>query len=126
MCREKRMLVMVEGRKPYCWSCGASRHMSKACSAKSSQPPSRPTATTTTTITAIVSVASTEKAPRQWLEGGEGAENNKSVLSPKAGYGATEKAAGGAARSRKPGKAIAEAGKGGPKGKQQQQHQQKE
>lgn len=28
MCRKKMVLVIVEGRRPYCWSCDASGHMS--------------------------------------------------------------------------------------------------
>lgn len=27
MCRERRIFAVVEGRRPYCWSCGASEHM---------------------------------------------------------------------------------------------------
>lgn len=64
MCRERRMLVVVEGRKPYCWLCGASGHMSKACPAKKPQPPPYPTTATTTTAAAVVvAVTSTEKSP---------------------------------------------------------------
>lgn len=29
LCRERRMLVAVKGRRPCCWSCGASGHMAK-------------------------------------------------------------------------------------------------
>lgn len=32
--REKRMLVVVEGRRPCCWFCGASGHMAKECPGK--------------------------------------------------------------------------------------------
>lgn len=48
MCRERRMLVVVKGRRPYCWSCGVLQHMTKACPEKNvSQTPA-----TTTTVEA--------------------------------------------------------------------------
>lgn len=31
ICWEKMMPVVVEGRRPYCWSCSALGHISKAC-----------------------------------------------------------------------------------------------
>lgn len=30
LCRGRNILVIAEGRSPYCWSCGAARHLSKA------------------------------------------------------------------------------------------------
>lgn len=32
------MLVVVEGRRPYCWACGASGHMYKACPGRKTVP----------------------------------------------------------------------------------------
>lgn len=60
------MLVVVEGRKPYCWACGVVGHMSKVCTAKNSQPSTQPAAAaSTTTVTA--KVAATEEAPEgEW------------------------------------------------------------
>lgn len=46
MCREKRMLVVVERRRHYYWSCRVSRHMSKARPAKNTRSPLHPTTTT--------------------------------------------------------------------------------
>lgn len=49
MYEEKMMSVLVEGRRPYCWLCGALGHMSKA--------PHPSQATVTTAIPAVVSAA---------------------------------------------------------------------
>lgn len=38
MCRGKMIHVVVEGRRPYYWSCGASGYMSKACPDKKAAP----------------------------------------------------------------------------------------
>lgn len=48
LCCDRRMLVVVEGRKPYCWNCGVSGYMAKVCSGKASKPPSHSTTTTAT------------------------------------------------------------------------------
>lgn len=50
MYREMRILVVVEGRRPYCWLCGVSGHMAKACpgSNVTSKTRSRTTATVET------------------------------------------------------------------------------
>lgn len=37
MCRVRMMSVSVEGRRPYCWSCGALRHMAEACPGKNAR-----------------------------------------------------------------------------------------
>lgn len=47
MCREKRMLVVVEGRRPYYWSCGASGYMAMAFPGNNGTPQPRTTASTT-------------------------------------------------------------------------------
>lgn len=52
ICREKRMLVMVEGRRPYYWSCGASGYMAKTFPGKNGTPRPRTTVTTKTTVEA--------------------------------------------------------------------------
>lgn len=66
MCREKRIMVVVEGRRPYFWSCGAPGHISKLCPAKKSQPPPRPTiAISTTTSTEEGAVKTPDGA---WME----------------------------------------------------------
>lgn len=49
ICRDRRMLVVVEGWKPHCCLCGASWHMAKACPWKN--------VTTTSTATAKATVA---------------------------------------------------------------------
>lgn len=61
MCREKRMLVVVEGRHPFCWTCGASGHMSTACPRKkvAAQPQAN------TTAAATITVAATEVSGRR-------------------------------------------------------------
>lgn len=35
-CRDKMMPIVVEGRRPYSWTCGSLEHMSKVCSGKKS------------------------------------------------------------------------------------------
>lgn len=44
VCRDKRVLVVVEVRRPYCWFCSALGHMAKECPGKSTQPLPRPSA----------------------------------------------------------------------------------
>lgn len=41
MCREKRMPVVVEGRQPHCWLCGASGHTFDMCPSKNMAPQPR-------------------------------------------------------------------------------------
>ena len=64
--RERQMMVVVEGRRPRCWSCKQLGHISKFCPQK--DPPSAavstaPTTTTTATIiTATISSASAKES----------------------------------------------------------------
>lgn len=48
VCRDRKMLVVVEDRRPCCWSCGASGHMAKECPGKCIQAPPRPATKTST------------------------------------------------------------------------------
>lgn len=50
ICRKRKMLVEVEGRKPCCWLCGDVGHMAKVCPSKKKDqvPPSPATSATTT------------------------------------------------------------------------------
>lgn len=57
-CRNKRMLVVVEGRRPCCWSCGAVGHMSNACPEKKQEEPT----------TSIPAAAPVEKEKASWNE----------------------------------------------------------
>lgn len=77
MRREKRKRVVVEGRRPYCWPCGASEHMAKACIGRSvtelSQTTSQLQTTPSQAGTTAAIVAATEKTPekgrdREWEE----------------------------------------------------------
>lgn len=62
MCRDRKMLVVVEGRRLYCWSCGVSGPMAKACPRKKVTLKPKTTAVSTATTTATVG-AGTGKAP---------------------------------------------------------------
>lgn len=42
VCRDKRMLVVIVGRRQYCWPSSASGHMAKECPDKSTQSSPRP------------------------------------------------------------------------------------
>lgn len=55
------MLVVVEGRRPNCWSCSVLRHMAKVCRAKHPQPATRSTATAVVAANVVERVA--EKDP---------------------------------------------------------------
>lgn len=86
MCREKRMIVVVEGCWPYCWSCGVLGHMTKACTRRSvtqTWQTMTPAQTTPSQVgTTAAAVSATEKAPPWKLEGGaEGMKDNKLTLS---------------------------------------------
>lgn len=59
MCHEKRMLAVVEGRRPYSWSYGASGHMSKACPSKKATPQPQATAVTTPSVAAAETATKT-------------------------------------------------------------------
>lgn len=60
MCREKSMRVVMDERRPYCWSCGSSGYMAK-------QPSTTTTAAQAGTTASVV--ASPEKAPEEALDG---------------------------------------------------------
>lgn len=70
-CRDKKMQVVVEGRKPFCWLCYAPGHVAKARPKKDTQPP-RPSATTPATTqtktTTAPEVVVKEKAPERGME----------------------------------------------------------
>ena len=51
-CRDRAMTVVVEGRRPLCWSCNKIGHFSKNC-------PQKPTITTTTTTTTTATTTDT-------------------------------------------------------------------
>lgn len=81
LCCDRRMLVVVEGRRPYCWNCGVSWHMSKVCPDKALQPPPCPTTTmaattavttATTTANATKTVSTAKVAPTEAEKGSEG------------------------------------------------------
>lgn len=50
-CRDKIMSIVVEGRRPYCWACGDSGHMSKACPGRKTVPRPSQVAAAETTVT---------------------------------------------------------------------------
>lgn len=71
-CREKRMFVIVENQRLFCWTWGASVHMSKACPGKkvAAAQPQPTTTTATTTTVAAVAATEAEKAPNGvWTDG---------------------------------------------------------
>ena len=70
-CRERTMTVIVEGRKPLCWSCNKIGHFSKNC-------PQKPTITTTATTTTATATAAPSPViaaviPAEASEGQQGA-----------------------------------------------------
>lgn len=84
VCRDWRMLVVVEGRKPWCWSCGVSGHMVKESSSKkNTRAPARPESTVakTATIAAGPAEEGTSKSDGEWKEVSRGRKLS-SVSSP--------------------------------------------
>lgn len=83
-CRDKRMLIVVDGEKPCCWICGLTVYMSKAC-------PRKKVVANVQPITNIAEVAATEENPPWCLDGDEERrEDNKSTLSSIAGCSITK------------------------------------
>lgn len=85
LCRERRMLVVVEGRRPSCWSCGISGHMAKECPAKRPPPTKQPTPSTTTAAAVVAASPTTEATPKDaegtWKVVG-GGKKPKNVSTP--------------------------------------------
>lgn len=48
ICQDKRILVVVEERRPHCWSCSTAGHLFKACLGKNTAPQPLPTTIGTT------------------------------------------------------------------------------
>lgn len=67
MYREKRILVVVEGRRPYCWLCGVSGHM--GC------PGSNVTPKTRSGTTATVEAETGKSSDGGWKEVGKKVDN---------------------------------------------------
>ena len=55
--RERQMMVVVEGRRPRCWSCKQLGHISKFCPKKDPPNVAAPAASTVTTTTATITTA---------------------------------------------------------------------
>lgn len=66
MCRDRRILVVVEGYKPYCWACGISGHMAKACPGKKTAP--QLTAAPVTTTSAATEAEPSKTPGEGWKE----------------------------------------------------------
>lgn len=80
VCRDRKMLVVVEGRRPCCWSCGVSRHMAKECTGKNVQSPPH-LASTTAARAAVQAEEGTSKMDGAWKEVTKG-QKASNVLSP--------------------------------------------
>ena len=59
---DRQMIVMVEGRKPRCWSCKQIGHISKFCPEKPENAAATAAATTTTASTATTTISKTAEA----------------------------------------------------------------
>lgn len=66
MCRDRQMLVVVEGRKPNCWACRISGHMAKACPGKKTAP--QPTASPVATTSAMTEAEPCKTPGVGWKE----------------------------------------------------------
>ena len=63
--RERQMMVVVEGRRPHCWSCKQLGHISKFCPQKDPPSAAATTATTNATITTATISSTTAKESGQ-------------------------------------------------------------
>lgn len=63
-CQGPTIFIVVEDRRPHCWSYGAAEHMSKACPTKNTTPKLRQITVTTKAIREKKS----DKAPECWKE----------------------------------------------------------
>ena len=72
-----QMIVMVEGRRPRCWSCKQIGHISKFCPEKPENAAAAATATTTTVSTATTTTTSSKTAEVQDPSQGQPKTNDK-------------------------------------------------
>ena len=74
---DRQMIVMVEGRRPRCWSCKQIGHISKFCPEKPENAAAAATATTTTVSTATTTTTSSKTAEARDPSQGQPKTNDK-------------------------------------------------
>ena len=74
---DRQMIVMVEGRRPRCWSCKQIGHISKFCSEKPENAATAAAATATTTTVSTATTTSSKTAEAQDPSQGQPKTNDK-------------------------------------------------